>query len=94
MARIVFDLPDRRVVQAFQAVANGHGSIEDWRLVSADLEAFTGFWEVTSPDTPNDQVKFAEGQRSVFGRIQALTRVTEPDLEKVEKARQPEDDYE
>lgn len=86
MARITHPLPVRRVVQAYQAMFGGRGGAEDAALVLSDLEAFTGFWEVTTADTPNEQTKFAEGQRSVFGRIQALTRVSDAALDQIETA--------
>lgn len=90
MARIQHALPNRRTVEAYRAIAEGRGAIEDWQLMAADLEAFAGFWEVTTADTPVDQVKFAEGQRSVLGRIQALTRVSEAVLDKLDAAKQQE----
>lgn len=79
-------LPSTRTVRAYQNIAGGRGDQEDWALFVADLESFSGFWDVTTADTPNDQVKFAEGQRSVFGRIQALTRVSTGALELLERA--------
>ena len=92
MPRLAHAVPDRRTVQAYVAVGEGRGSLDDWRLMRADLEAFTGFWDVTTPDTPEGETKFAEGQRSVFGRIQALMRVTTDALDQIEAARETGDE--
>lgn len=90
--RLKHVLPARRVVLAFQAVFGAAGGTEeDRRLVLADLEAFSGFWEVTTADTPDGESKFAEGQRSVFGRIQALTRVSEAALDALDAAQREEE---
>lgn len=77
---------------AYQALFAGTGSKEDAELVLRDLEAFSGFWEVTTADTPDGESKFAEGQRSVFGRIQALTRVSEATLDALDAAQQREEE--
>jgi hypothetical protein len=89
--RLKIKVPSRRIVQAYQAMFSGHGSQEDARLVREDIETFTGFWDVTTADTPEPETKYAEGQRSVYARISALTRVSDTVIEAVEKARQPKE---
>lgn len=76
----------RRAVQAYQALFNGHGSSQDADIVLADLAESSGFYRVTAGEMPADQVKFAEGQRSVFLNIYVALRTTEEDLRRHEEA--------
>lgn len=91
MARLQFALPARRVIEAYQAMFSGRGGQDDADLVLADLEAFAGLWEVTTADTPDNETKFAEGQRSVLARIQALTRVSEAVLDKLDAVKREQE---
>lgn len=71
-------------MEAYRAVFGGVGQPEDAALVLDDLERFTGFWEVTTADTPDQEARFAEGQRSVFARLRALMRVTDATLDQID----------
>ena len=59
----------QRVGEAWQALFAGHGSREDALIVLRDLMTQTGFYAVTAAEVPPDQVKFSEGQRSVYGYL-------------------------
>lgn len=77
---------DRRLVLAYRAVFTGNGTSEDARLVMADLEKESGFRMVTPPEADLGSVKFAEGQRSIYARIETLTRIGDAALDDIEAA--------
>lgn len=52
----------------------------------ADLEAFSGYFQVTAPETPDGETKFSEGQRSVYGRIHTIRQLTDAAYVAAERA--------
>jgi len=74
---------ERRLIAAYRNIFNGG---EDADLVIKDLASWSGFYQVTPPEMPNDQVKFAEGGRRVFARILASLRMTDAEIRALEEA--------
>lgn len=59
----------QRIREAYVAVFEGRGSREDADIVYVDLAKHSGYLNTTPPELPAMELKYAEGQRSVFGRI-------------------------
>lgn len=75
-----------RLADAYRSVFSGRGSKEDAEIVLADLAQFSGFYTVTTPNTPADAVRFAEGQRSVMARVLRFTRLSGVETRELEEA--------
>lgn len=58
-----------RVRQAYQALFEGRGSKEDADIVFVDLGKYSGYLNTTAPTVSDAELRYYEGQRSVFGRI-------------------------
>jgi hypothetical protein len=71
---------------AYQRVFSGHGSADDARLVLTDLAKFSGFMSVSPQGVANEQLQYAEGQRSVYARIHDAIRMTPAEREWLEQA--------
>lgn len=65
-------LAQHRLRTAYINVFTGRASREDADIVLVDLARVSGYYNTTSPQTPADELKFYEGQRSVFGRIYSM----------------------
>lgn len=70
----VNDARDRRLCEAWIAIAAGRGSREDGRLVVNDLARFTGFYDVHGEAVASDVMRFREGMRAVFFHVRQCLR--------------------
>ena len=91
IGRIATSVPNRRIVQAYRAAFSANATKEDVQLVLDDLEDFSGFLAVTGPSATDGETKYAEGQRSVFMRIRALTRISDETLDQIEQSQAGKD---
>lgn len=62
-------LAEAHIVAAYQAFAEGRAGKKDADLIIQDLAMYSGYFHVTSQGTPEGELKYAEGARSVFARI-------------------------
>lgn len=86
MKRYEVIVADRPTVEAYRALFQGRGGLEDARRVLADLEAVSGFRMVTAADATMEETKFSEGARSVFARIHVLTTIADAALDLMDHA--------
>lgn len=59
----------QRIRAAYAALFDGRGSKEDADLVFVDLAKFSGYLNTTPPTATDSELRYYEGQRSLFGRI-------------------------
>lgn len=52
-----------------RVLVTGHASQQDRDLVLTDLASQTGYYRVSPADTPDADLRFAEGKRFVMARI-------------------------
>lgn len=76
----------KRLTDAYQKLFAGNGSQEDADLVLTDLAKFTGFFQVSPANATPDELRHAEGQRSVYARIHGKLRQGPSEREWLEKA--------
>lgn len=63
---------------------------EDVQMVLADLADITGFYAVSSADTPPDARAYADGKRAAFGRLFHFLNLTDEERGFLEKAARTE----
>ncbi len=80
----------QRLVRAYRATFGGIGTREDSELVISDLAEFTGYYQVTDSMMPDNQVRYAEGRRSVMGHVLNNLRLTEGELVALEESAREE----
>lgn len=69
-------LAQQKLREAYANVFSGNASREEADIVLVDLARTSGYYNTTSPQTPADELKYYEGQRSVFGRIYQMINPT------------------
>ena len=73
---------------AYRRLFSGRGSKADAEIVLADLANHTGFYRVTEPGAQS--LDFAEGKRSVYGRVFRFLRMSHEEIEALEEAARAE----
>lgn len=61
--------PAERIRAAWIATLSGNGSRDDALIVWRDLMGITGFYAVAGPKAPEGDLKFLDGQRSVYWAV-------------------------
>jgi len=60
---------EAKIVSAYHAFAEGRAGKQDADLILQDLAMYSGYFHVTPQSTPEGELKYAEGARSVFARV-------------------------
>lgn len=61
-------------------------------MVLADIEAFSGYFQVTTADTPDAERSFSEGMRAVFGRIHTYRGLTDAAFDAVARSQRQQEE--
>lgn len=84
----------RRKASAADRLSNAYNEVfsrqESAELVLADLAAFSGFYQVTPPGASDAEVRYAEGMRAVFARIERFRLLTPTERTQLEQAARQE----
>lgn len=64
----------------------GNSAAEDKELVMTDLALTSGFFAVSDASATDSELRFAEGQRALFGRIVRMTNPTPKEADAILKA--------
>ena len=65
-----------KLTEAYEHFAEGTASRQDYELIMVDLAHYSGYFAVTAPNTPPDEVIRREGQRYVYERIMSFVCMT------------------
>jgi hypothetical protein len=95
--RTVFDLlpesernnvahADVRLVGAYKAFVEGKPSSDDCAIILVDLASFSGYYNTTSSDASDRELRQAEGRREVYGRIVRLADMPLAELRQLQEA--------
>lgn len=74
------------LTKAYNAFRRGRATSDESDLIMTDLAIFSGYYNTTPSDLPAEQLKHAEGQRSVYGRILSFINPPAAELEELEAA--------
>jgi hypothetical protein len=76
-----------RLTEAYRAVFH-HGSDDQSQrqLVLADLQARTGWHQITMPDTADQRIWFAEGKRAAYAEIFGHLSLSPADVDALDNA--------
>jgi hypothetical protein len=84
----------RRKAAAAERLSHAYTDVfcrqESAELVLADLAAFSGFYQVTPPGASDAEVRYAEGMRAVFARIERFRLLTPQERTQLEQAARQE----
>lgn len=78
------------LTNAYRALFTGHGGEREAQIVLADLANASGFYRVNGPEFSAEARAFADGERSVYGRIFRFLRMSDAEVRQLEEAARAE----